>query len=66
MNLHTEVDPALLNRVGEVAKTVTGISIRVARDNIANAPADELIDSQVFEVAAVREVNEVAILAGRT
>ena len=60
---NAEIRAAFPNRVTQVAESVIGIRIRIAGDNQAAAPPHELINAQVFEVAAVGKIDIPAFVA---
>src|SRR6267378_3503598 len=53
-NLNPEISPAALHRIVEVTKVVTRIARCIASYNQFAAPTYQLIQRQIFEVAAVR------------
>ena len=61
-----EVDPNLADGVAEIREAELGIATGVAHDDVAAAPADHFVESQVLEMAAVRQVDVAPAVLGQS
>ena len=64
LDSNPEVDAAEPDHVGEAVGGRAAVRGGLDRDDVAAAPADQLVDAQVLEMAAVGEMDVVAELVG--
>ncbi len=60
LDSHAEVDPAETHHVRETVGGRAAVGGGLDGDDVAAAAADQLVDAQVLEMAAVGEVNVIA------
>ena len=64
LDVDAEVGAALLDGVAQIPERHAAVLAGVARDDEAAAAADQFVDAEVLEVAAVRQVHPLARVGG--
>src|SRR5439155_22077543 len=62
LNIHAKVRPYLSDRHPQVVKAVQIVLPRIGTDDVLAPSSDKLVDAQVIEVPAVREIDIFPIL----
>src|SRR5215469_3761444 len=52
-----QVDPCFPDRVAQIFELVIRIATRITDDNVSAAPADHLVDAEIFEMTAIRQID---------
>src|SRR5690348_10807578 len=70
VDIYFDIEPhigaTLANRIPQVFESQVAVLTGIARDDVAAAAPDQLVDAQIFEVSTVGKVDEVAPLVSQS